>query len=110
MLDDRLGRGFFFRVATGLDSVGSRFAITNDQRYGDGPREKATAVIFNARQVTITHPFQDEGIWRDKAQPVVQRRFFTFEPQWPDPGIKLLCGQFLLEALQTGFPKTSHGR
>jgi hypothetical protein len=105
--------GLAATVSTGAVLVSTRagaaLPLPMTRAMVTGP-EKIAAVIFDARQVTITHPFQDEGIGRDQAQPVVQRRGFTFEPQWLDPGVELLCGQFLLEALQTGFPETGHGR
>jgi len=106
----RLGRGVFHWLGRGLDARRRHFASTDDQRDGDRSGEKGAAVVLDTRQITVTYPFQNETVGRNQAQAVFKSRGFTFKPKRPDPGVELLRGQFLLEALQTGFPKTGHRR
>ena len=104
------GRYGLDRCRVGLDTGRRRLAATNDQGNGDRTGKKIAAVVLDARKIAVTNPFQDEAIGCDQAQPIFKRRGFAFQAQRLDPGVELLRGQFLLEALQTGFPETGHRR
>jgi len=60
---------------------------------------------FDTRQIALADPLQNEPVRRDQRQRIVVA---LTDAQTLDPGLILLCGEFLFEAAEADFPKLLH--
>ena len=87
----------------------SRFflAVSDHERNVDRDGKVGAAEFLDTPEVTFLHPFQDESVGSQQAQPLV-RALLTLQPKRPDPGIELLGRKFLFELTQARIPEAAH--